>query len=78
MIRVLGAQFQGMSTVPEVIVARHCGLRVLGFAIMTNLCVPGVSTNHEEVTDVCGKVGSVLVPVLRDALPLLLKEVTSS
>jgi purine-nucleoside phosphorylase len=50
-LRIIGGDAVGMSTVPEVIVARHGGLKVLAFSIITDLGVPGkiVEVSHEEV-----------------------------
>jgi purine-nucleoside phosphorylase len=51
MLRTLGADLVGMSTVPEAIVARQCGLRVLAFALVTNAAA-GLGEgeiSHEEV-----------------------------
>lgn len=49
-LRGSGADVVGMSTAPEVVVARYRGMRVLGFSLLTNLALPeGSPANHDEV-----------------------------
>jgi purine-nucleoside phosphorylase len=71
MLRTLGADAVGMSTVPEVLVARHHGVRVLGFSLITNKATPEMTgvVNHEEVLAM-GPIGAArLLAVLRELVP---------
>jgi purine-nucleoside phosphorylase len=73
MLRLLGADAVGMSTVHELLVARHAGARVLGFSLITNKATPDMQgdVTHEEVLAV-GPIGAArVVSVLRELLPEL-------
>ena len=39
MLRAMGADLVGMSTVPEIVVARHCNIKIVAFSLVTNLSV---------------------------------------
>jgi purine-nucleoside phosphorylase len=75
-LRLIGADVVGMSTVPEVIVAVHCGLRVVGFSIVTDMCLPDAleAANLQKIIAVANEaepklrklVGGVLAEEARD------------
>lgn len=58
MIRLMGGDAVGMSTVPEVIVARHAGMKVLGISCISNMAagILDQPLNHEEVIETTEKV----------------------
>ncbi|HEX8285186.1 MAG TPA: purine-nucleoside phosphorylase [Pyrinomonadaceae bacterium] len=73
MLRLLGADAVGMSTVPEAIVARQMGLRVLGFSCITNMAagVLDKPINHEEVIETGERVRETFAELLRRVIPKL-------
>ncbi|HEX8249392.1 MAG TPA: purine-nucleoside phosphorylase [Pyrinomonadaceae bacterium] len=71
MIRLLGADAVGMSTVPEAIAARHQEMKVLGISCITNLAA-GMSDDiihHEEVMETGGRVAAIFKELLRRIIP---------
>lgn len=72
MLRALGADAVGMSTVLEVIAARAAGMRVLGLSLVTNVHrEAGPPTAHDEVLRVGREAGPRMAAVLRALLPAL-------
>ncbi len=73
MLRTLGADAVGMSTVPEAIVARQMGIKVLGISCITNMAagVIGEPINHEEVVETGARVHETFKELLRRVIPRL-------
>lgn len=70
MFHRLGADAVGMSTVPEVIVARHSGMRCFGISIITDLGVEGVveEVSHEEVQKAANAVQPLMADIFREMI----------
>ncbi len=70
MYRTGGADAVGMSTVPEVIVAHHCGIRVFGVSVITDLGVEGriVEVSHEEVQRAANEVQPLMAGIFREMI----------
>jgi purine-nucleoside phosphorylase len=70
MLRALGADVVGMSTVPEVIVAVHAGLRVLGLSIITDMCIPETlePASLEKIIAMANRAEPNLTAVVRGVL----------
>jgi purine-nucleoside phosphorylase len=72
-LRLIGADVVGMSTVPEVIVAVHGGMRVLGLSIITDRCLPDAlePATVEQIIAVAAEAEPKLTAVVRGVLEQL-------
>ena len=72
---IAGADAVGMSTVPEVIVAHHCGIRVFGVSVITDLGVEGKieEVSHEEVQRAADAVQPLLAEIIKEMAERLWK-----
>ena len=69
-LKMVGADAVGMSTVPEAIVAKHGGMKILGFATITNKIDPDGTNkaSHEEVLEVGDQLAPNLMKIIRGVL----------
>ena len=70
MYRILGGDAVGMSTVPEVIVAHHCGIRTFGVSVITDLggFDDPVEVSHEEVQEAAKKAQPFMTEIMRELI----------
>lgn len=73
MLRTIGADLVGMSTVPEVIVARHMSMRVLGLSIVTDMCLPDAleATNIDVIVRTAMEAEPKLASLIRGVIARL-------
>jgi len=78
-LRTIGADLVGMSTVPEVLAARHMGMDVLAISCVTNMAAGIVDQpiQHEEVLETGRRVRGMLESLLRGVLPKIAAELKS-
>ena len=69
--RTMGADLVGMSTVPEVLAARHSGIRVLGISCVTNMAagITGQTLTAEEVFETGARVKNQFMALLKSVIP---------
>jgi len=79
-LRTIGADLVGMSTVPEVIVARQMGIKVLAISCVTNMAAGVLDRplNHEEVLETGRRVAGQFTALLREVIPEIARTIGSS
>jgi len=79
-LRTIGADVVGMSTVAEVLVARHCAMKVLAISVVTNMAAGILDRpiNHAEVLETGQRIGDQFSHLLRRLIPTLSASLASS
>lgn len=78
MARILGADAVGMSTVPEVVVANHMGMRCVGISCLSNLAAGMTSErlSHDEVVETAARVAASFVSLLTESVKRIVPTLT--
>lgn len=73
MLRQMGADIVGMSTAPEIIVAKHAGMKTVGFSVVTDMCLPDAleEANIEKILAVAADGGAKLEKLISTLLSRL-------
>ncbi len=76
MLRTMGADVVGMSTVPEVIAANHAGMRTIAFSIVTDMCLPDAlePADISRIIAIAGEGGKKLEQILTQLFETVLKD----
>ncbi len=73
MLRTIGADIVGMSTIPEIIVARHASMRAVAFSVVTDMCLPDAleEADIDKIIEVAGRGGERLSRLIPEVLKAL-------
>jgi purine-nucleoside phosphorylase len=79
-LRTIGADLVGMSTIPEVIAARHMGIKVLAISCVSNMAagILDKPVNHEEVLETTARVQTDFVALVEAVLPKIAEDIAAT